>query len=1472
MDASGRDVPASSGLGVGVLLAAGEEKGETEPAGQVQEEEDYVPAAIARASLQRAQADMLDMKERHVEVVRKIESAYAEIEKQSQQYYVSFVRALQAKSGRQLEVYKSLLRDKDVEAKRLTQQVGSQQEQLRHRAQQFKQTLDAHVREVDRLRRQHQRDNEAQRRIFMADMDALSSRYERDAHDRVECVEVLGSILSTVERIEHEEAKNEAEALRALQEAQGQELDALRTVVATQSQSSSQTKADAATLRREVVEAVLDGVVRTVEVSAGRRQPPARPVSSAAAAAVGPTPEALERLNRVQKRYDALTREASRMEDRVAALQAEEARSSERRRQLKSEIKQWERLFAQENGRAPLPEDKESIRDKYVAYQELQRAVAAAKSSRTEQEARLEERRSAQAAALEECKSLEGGAAPSEAGASGGGPSDALTAELSPGASDADRGVIAALQAAVLDLRGQLQARDAETGAVGEAPAAASESSPGAQSAAADERVRALEAELASAARESDGRLAAARAAHAEEVARLNADHASALATLRPENMPTAAEMTELRASNAALEASGAEQKRILDELSQSNASLSDTIAAKVAEGRSLRTESNKLQRRLGELSAKAGALEEQLADAQASAAEGDASGEVARLQGEVKKLMRDLDQKATATTAGWDAAADMQERMEAEVEAAAAEARREGLADGKKEGVASASAAMKDAEAKMISMKDAVATAMGEVQSAREVEARVRSELLEQQQLVVGLEREIDEERGGWAAKEAALRESLAEAEARAGAAAASARAAAAPSSPSSPRSPRTPRTAENGTPFPERDDPPAPPTAEQVREALAPIARMLDSCIVEGKALWSEGKREECYDLYAAAAAEAVRTMPAAAAAHGDAVARGAELAASMEKAKGAIQLRKVFNDVKDTARGKKEPLLPPTATALGAEGGALGGGGGGDGQRLRALERERRGLQAQVAKLQRELEAVADAGGGSSGGGGGARGGASDDRAVKRQLAMAERKAKKALDDAMKKGKKEADQVGRKAAKLERENGELSEQLRSAAAERDALKKQLRDLGSVSKELTELRERATEADRMQRDLAVVQSEMASLEKQYQEEKTLRRRYWNMMEDMKGKIRVYARFRPMNRQEIERETQQVVSFIDETTLSLETSRGPREFTFDRVFVPGCSQQDIFEECQSLMQSAIDGYNVCCFAYGQTGSGKTFTMTGGGGDDAGLTPRMVHECFRLIEENRGKLECSVNCYFVELYNDKLRDLFFALENSRRAEAPKLDIKLNSRHMVYVKNAIVKPATSAEELLGLFEAGNRKRVVASTNMNQESSRSHSIFSILLESIDRTTGKTIIGKLTIVDLAGSERADKTGATGDRIKEAQAINRSLSALGDVIAALSTGEKFVPYRNNKLTQLMQDSLGGNAKTLMFVNASPSDYNAEETSTSLLYASRVKTITNNAEKQSESAEVARLKALVRRLKAGEDVDEDADEEKQAA
>ena len=155
-------------------------------------------------------------------------------------------------------------------------------------------------------------------------------------------------------------------------------------------------------------------------------------------------------------------------------------------------------------------------------------------------------------------------------------------------------------------------------------------------------------------------------------------------------------------------------------------------------------------------------------------------------------------------------------------------------------------------------------------------------------------------------------------------------------------------------------------------------------------------------------------------------------------------------------------------------------------------------------------------------------------------------------------------------------------------------------------------------------------------------------------------------------------------------------------------------------------------------------------------------------------------------------------------------------------------------------------------------MNAESSRSHSVFCVMVESYNSQTKKTTTGKLSLVDLAGSERADKTGASADRLKEAQSINKSLSALGDVISALSEGEKFIPYRNNKLTHLMQDSLGGNAKTLMFVNFSPADYNSDETVSSLSYAARVKKIVNNAAKQQESEEISKLRAQIKRLQAG--------------
>ena len=208
-------------------------------------------------------------------------------------------------------------------------------------------------------------------------------------------------------------------------------------------------------------------------------------------------------------------------------------------------------------------------------------------------------------------------------------------------------------------------------------------------------------------------------------------------------------------------------------------------------------------------------------------------------------------------------------------------------------------------------------------------------------------------------------------------------------------------------------------------------------------------------------------------------------------------------------------------------------------------------------------------------------------------------------------------------------------------------------------------------------------------------------------------------------------------------------------------------------------------------------------------------------------------------------------------KGKKKVEPNKLDIKLDAKKMVVVKGATVLPAADATEMKKQFDRSNEMRHVGATLMNAGSSRSHSIFTVLVEVTSSISKRTTTGKLSLVDLAGSERMNKTGATGDRMKEALSINKSLSALGDVIAALSAGESFVPYRNNKLTQLMQDSLGGNAKTLMFVNFSPADYNRDESIAALTYAQRVKKITNTVSKNADPEEVAELKATIADLQA---------------
>jgi len=279
-------------------------------------------------------------------------------------------------------------------------------------------------------------------------------------------------------------------------------------------------------------------------------------------------------------------------------------------------------------------------------------------------------------------------------------------------------------------------------------------------------------------------------------------------------------------------------------------------------------------------------------------------------------------------------------------------------------------------------------------------------------------------------------------------------------------------------------------------------------------------------------------------------------------------------------------------------------------------------------------------------------------------------------------------------------------------------------------------------------------------------------------------------------------------------------------------VFTPG-TQEQIFEDCKDLVQSAVDGYNVTLFAYGQTGAGKTFTMAGVPGQE-GVSPRTINEIFRVIEMGKSRFDYTVSGSMLELHRQDLVDLLAKGDTTKKTRSKPLQVRSEKSGAVLIDNLIEEECHNAAELARLLERGNEQRSVAATAMNSESSRSHLILIIRIASVNRETGEKLKGKILIVDLAGSERLKKSQTTADMQKESIEINKSLTALGDVIEALTRSQKQVPYRNHKLTQLMQDSLGGSAKTLMFVNCSPANSNFDETVMSLKYAARAKKITN--------------------------------------
>uniref|UniRef100_A0A663FFT4 Kinesin family member 5A n=1 Tax=Aquila chrysaetos chrysaetos TaxID=223781 RepID=A0A663FFT4_AQUCH len=322
---------------------------------------------------------------------------------------------------------------------------------------------------------------------------------------------------------------------------------------------------------------------------------------------------------------------------------------------------------------------------------------------------------------------------------------------------------------------------------------------------------------------------------------------------------------------------------------------------------------------------------------------------------------------------------------------------------------------------------------------------------------------------------------------------------------------------------------------------------------------------------------------------------------------------------------------------------------------------------------------------------------------------------------------------------------------------------------------------------------------------------------------------IKVLCRFRPLNPAEILRGDKFLPVFQGDDSVVV----GGKPYVFDRVFPPNTTQEQVYHACaMQIVKDVLAGYNGTIFAYGQTSSGKTHTMEGKLHDpqQMGIIPRIAQDIFNHIYAMDENLEFHIKVSYFEIYLDKIRDLLDMTKTN-------LSVHEDKNRVPYVKGCTERFVSSPEEILDVIDEGKSNRHVAVTNMNEHSSRSHSIFLINIKQENVETEQKLSGKLYLVDLAGSEKVSKTGAEGAVLDEAKNINKSLSALGNVISALAEGTKaYVPYRDSKMTRILQDSLGGNCRTTMFICCSPSSYNDAETKSTLMFGQRAKTIKNTA------------------------------------
>ncbi|XP_034461915.1 kinesin family member 4 [Hippoglossus hippoglossus] len=353
---------------------------------------------------------------------------------------------------------------------------------------------------------------------------------------------------------------------------------------------------------------------------------------------------------------------------------------------------------------------------------------------------------------------------------------------------------------------------------------------------------------------------------------------------------------------------------------------------------------------------------------------------------------------------------------------------------------------------------------------------------------------------------------------------------------------------------------------------------------------------------------------------------------------------------------------------------------------------------------------------------------------------------------------------------------------------------------------------------------------------------------------------VRVALRCRPLVPKEINEGCQCCLTYVpDEPQIIVGTEKA---FTYDYVFDPNAEQEEVYSTAVSpLLSGLFKGYHATVLAYGQTGSGKTFSMGGTytsaqeNDSSVGVIPRVIQRIFQESEKRKDS-DFSLAVSYLEIYNEDILDLL-----SSSKDKPSISIREDPKDGIKIVGLTERKVFTAQEMVGCLEVGNSARTVGSTAMNAASSRSHAIFTITLEQ-RRGTDKvdSMVSKLHLVDLAGSERQKKTKAEGDRLKEGISINRGLLSLGNVISALGDESKknsFVPYRDSKLTRLLQNSLGGNSHTLMIACISPADSNMEETINTLRYADRARKIKNKpiVNVDPRSAEMGRLKQQVQEL-----------------